>query len=60
MNDPTRSVPRSRIEIEQLLAIAERDLEQSPRGWHQTSDALAATPARPQKGGEREVSRRQA
>jgi len=59
MNDATRSVPPSRVEIGQLLAIAERDLKQSPRSWHQASDALAATPARPQKGGEREVSRRQ-
>ncbi len=29
MNDATRSVPPSRVEIGQLLAIAERDLEQS-------------------------------
>jgi uncharacterized protein (UPF0332 family) len=29
MNDTTRSVPPSRVEIGQLLAIAERDLEQS-------------------------------
>ena len=29
MNDATRSVPPSRVEIGQLLTIAERDLEQS-------------------------------
>jgi hypothetical protein len=52
MNDATRSVPPARVEIGQLLAIAERDLEQSPRGWHQASNALVAAPTRPQKRGE--------
>jgi len=60
MNDATRSVPPPRIEIERLLAIAERDLEQSPRGWHQASNALAQLHVLvPRKGASREVSRRQ-